>query len=57
MTSMGARNLKSGERVLGVGTTHLAIRDMGFEKTLKPVGVLYLDDANQPQLRRIDWFG
>lgn len=53
------RNLKIGpdEKVVGVGTTHVAIGRMGFRQKRKPYGINYLDADGTVKLCRRDWTG
>ncbi len=53
------RNLKIGpdEKVVGVGTTHVAIGRMGFQQKRKPHGINYLDENGEIKLCKRDWSG
>lgn len=53
------RNLKIGpdEKVVGVGTTHVAIGRMGFRQKRKPYGINYRDADGTIKLCRRDWAG
>lgn len=59
MCGLGGKNLKIGtdEVVVGVGTTHVAIGEMGFKQRRPPVGVLYRDDVGEVRLFRLNWSG
>ena len=53
------RNLKIGpdEKVVGVGTTHVAIGRIGFRQKRKPYGINYLDDNGDVKLCKRNWSG
>jgi aminoglycoside N3'-acetyltransferase len=53
------RNLKIGpdEKVVGVGTTHVAIGRMGFRQKRKPYGINYIDENGEIKLCKRDWSG
>lgn len=57
MTKIGARNLKIGEKVIGVGTTHVVIKDLGCEKNIPNIGVLYYDQSGAIKQFKVDWAG
>jgi aminoglycoside 3-N-acetyltransferase len=59
MSHMGGKNLKIGkdEVVVGVGTTHVAIGELGFKRNRPSLGVLYRDEKNNIKLFKINWPG
>lgn len=59
MTEMGGKNLKVGPdgKVVGVGTTHVAIGILGFKQNYPSEGIYYLDDNGNEVLFRRDWSG
>lgn len=59
MCSSGGRNLKIGtdEKVVGVGTTHVAIGLMKFRQLRQVSGVYYLDQSGEKKFFERDWAG
>ena len=57
MMKMNAKNLTVGKNVVGVGTTHVAIEDLGFQRRQLPVGRNYYDENNQVKLAKVNWNG
>lgn len=59
MSFMGGKNLKIGtdEKVVGVGTTHVAIGTLGFEQKRPVVGVFYKDSDGNVKLFKRNWSG
>jgi len=60
MTESGyGRNLKIGtdEKVVGVGTTHVAIGTMNFKQNRPPCGINYYNEKNELELFKRDWAG
>jgi aminoglycoside 3-N-acetyltransferase len=59
MAENSGRNLKLGtdEKVVGVGTTHVAIGSLGFRQRLRRTGVNYLDDRERIVTFERNWAG
>jgi aminoglycoside 3-N-acetyltransferase len=59
MAEQGGKNLKIGsdEKVVGVGTTHVAIGMMGFRQLRPVVGRHYIDRNGSKVFFPIDWAG
>ena len=60
MTESGyGRNIKIGtdEKVVGVGTTHVAIGMMDFKQNRPPCGINYYNENNELELFKRDWAG
>jgi aminoglycoside 3-N-acetyltransferase len=59
MAEAGAKNLKIGDdgKVVGVGTTHVAICMLGFEQKRRPAGILYEADDGTLRLFERSWPG
>lgn len=55
IASMGAVNLRIGNKVVGVGTTHIAIIDMGFEQKNLSSGAYYRDVDGKVKFYRNHW--
>lgn len=55
MADLGAKNLRIGNNVVGVGTTHIAILEMGFEQKDLPCGVYYTDENGKVRFFRHTW--
>lgn len=55
IAKMGAVNLRIGDKVIGVGTTHIAIVNKGFEQKDLPCGVYYRDDNGKIKFYRHHW--
>lgn len=57
MCERNGKNLKIGsdEKVVGVGTTHVAIGMMGFKQQRPRVGVYYMDEKDGRKFFQIDW--
>lgn len=55
----GGRNLKIGsdEKVVGVGTTHVAINLLGLQQNRRPAGVNYRNEAGEIVLFERNWAG
>jgi len=59
MAENGGKNLKIGtdEKVVGVGTTHIAIGKLGLKQKRQDAGIWYYDNNNQLKLFRRNWAG
>ena len=57
MSDKNAKNLTIGEKVAGVGTTHIAIEKAGFVRKQLNKGVLYRTDSNKVKLAVVNWNG
>lgn len=59
MSFMGGKNLKIGtdEKVVGVGTTHVAIGTLGFKQKRPKAGVLYKAEDGKVELFQRNWSG
>jgi aminoglycoside 3-N-acetyltransferase len=59
MCSRGGKNLKIGtdEKVVGVGTTHVAIGILRFKQLRQVAGVYYLDDNGKKEFFERNWAG
>lgn len=55
MAELGAKNLRIGNNVVGVGTTHIAIIEMGYEQKDLPCGVYYKDENGKIRFFRHTW--
>lgn len=57
LVSMNAKNLKIGpeDKVVGVGTTHIAICRLGFWQKQLPKGIYYYDDKHKLKWFRQSW--
>jgi len=57
MSLMGGKNLKIGtdEKVVGVGTTHVAIGYMGFRQKLPVEGIYYKDEEGHDLFYERNW--
>ena len=51
IANRGGKNLRIGDKVVGVGTTHIPICKMGFKQKYIPEGVYYTDENGE-----IKWF-
>lgn len=59
MAELKAKNIRLGEpdKVVGVGTTHVAIGMLGLQQKRLKHGVHYLTDQNEKKLFLVDWAG
>lgn len=59
MAELGAKNIRLGDpdKVVGVGTTHVAIGILGLQQKRLKFGVHYLDEQKHKQLFLVDWAG
>lgn len=57
MIKMNAKNLTIGKDVIGVGTTHVAIEHLGFNRKQLPVGRNYKTETGEVKLAKVDWNG
>lgn len=59
MCDMGGRNLKIGadEKVVGVGTTHVAIGELGFQQKRPRTGVNYRNEKGEIVTFKRNWSG
>lgn len=59
MCSRGGKNLKIGtdEKVVGVGTTHVAVGLMKFKQLRQVAGVYYLDESGKKRFFERNWAG
>ncbi len=57
MINLNAKNLTIGGKVIGVGTTHVAIEDVGLERKKPNAGRLYYDENGNIKLAKVDWNG
>lgn len=57
MARLGAKNLTIGRKVVGVGTTHVAIEHLGFVKKYQNKGVLYKNSLGETTLFKMNWHG
>jgi aminoglycoside 3-N-acetyltransferase len=59
MSQLGGKNLKIGDDrvVVGVGTTHVAVALLGYQKKIMPKGVNYRDENGHVRLFRVNWSG
>jgi aminoglycoside N3'-acetyltransferase len=57
LARLGAFNLNIGARVVGVGTTHVAVEKTGLKKRIVPRGRNYLDDNGEIRLFNVNWNG
>lgn len=57
MADMGAKNLTIGEKVVGVGTTHVAIDKLGLQRRKLNLGRLYKAENGDTKLAKVDWNG
>ena len=57
MAEMNALNLSIGRKTVGVGTTHVAIEKMGFEKKASEMGVNYQKGEGKVELFKVNWNG
>jgi aminoglycoside N3'-acetyltransferase len=57
MAKQDAKNLTIGKKVAGVGTTHVAIDLLGFQRRQINRGVLYRDDNGAIKLAKMNWNG
>lgn len=55
IAQMGGVNLSLGEKVIGVGTTHVAILDCGLEQKGLASGVYYRDENNKIRFYKHHW--
>lgn len=55
IANMGAVNLSIGEKVIGVGTTHVAILDCGLEQKGLASGVYYRDENGKLRYYKHHW--
>ncbi len=51
MAARGGKNLRVGDKVVGVGTTHIPICRLGFKQKYLPSGLYYRDEAGS-----IKWY-
>jgi aminoglycoside N3'-acetyltransferase len=47
ISKLNGKNLRIGDKVIGVGTTHIAICDLGFSQKYIPGGVFYIDNGKK----------
>lgn len=47
ISDMGAVNLRIGNKVIGVGTTHVAICNLGFQQKYLPMGIYYRNEQGK----------
>jgi len=59
LTETGGKNLKIGsdEKVYGVGTTHVAIGNLGHRQKRAKLGINYRDGNGNIQLFKLNWSG
>ncbi|MDD3741315.1 MAG: AAC(3) family N-acetyltransferase [Bacteroidales bacterium] len=57
MSVAGGVNLTIGEKVAGVGTTHVAIDILGFKRKQLNTGALYKDLDGSVKLAKVNWNG
>ncbi|HOZ30275.1 MAG TPA: AAC(3) family N-acetyltransferase [Bacteroidales bacterium] len=57
MSEAGGVNLTIGEKVAGVGTTHVAIDILGFKRKQLNTGALYKDLDGSVKLAKVNWNG
>ncbi|WP_286978473.1 AAC(3) family N-acetyltransferase [Aminobacterium sp. UBA5514] len=59
MANMGGKNLKIGtdEKVVGVGTTHVAIGSLGLKQKCPSLGVFYKNKFGEIELFKLNWSG
>ncbi|HPE55898.1 MAG TPA: AAC(3) family N-acetyltransferase [Bacteroidales bacterium] len=57
MAMMDAKNLTIGPDVVGVGTTHVAIDQLGFKRKEMNTGALYRNMDGEVKLAKMNWNG
>ncbi|MEA1873468.1 MAG: AAC(3) family N-acetyltransferase [Bacteroidota bacterium] len=57
MAKMNAVNLTIGKRVVGVGTTHVAIELVGLRRRHLNMGINYRNAQGEVKLAKVDWNG
>lgn len=57
MAKENARNLTIGEKVAGVGTTHVAIDLLGFKRKQMNKGINYRTQQGEVKLAKVNWNG
>ena len=57
LARLGAFNLNIGEKVVGVGTTHVAVEKTGLKKRIIPRGRNYLGHNGEVRLFNVNWNG
>lgn len=59
MIATGGKNLKIGsdEKVYGIGTTHVAIGELGFQQKRDCLGINYKDENDEIKLFKLNWSG
>jgi aminoglycoside 3-N-acetyltransferase len=57
MANLGAKNLTIGKKVVGVGTTHVAINKMGFKRKIENYGINYLNEKGVVSTFKVNWHG
>ncbi|OFY18270.1 MAG: AAC(3) family N-acetyltransferase [Bacteroidetes bacterium GWF2_33_38] len=57
MAKMEAKNLTIGKKVVGVGTTHVAIEHLGFVKKYQNKGVRYKNSSGEVSIAKMNWHG
>lgn len=57
MAQLDALNLSVGRKTVGVGTTHVAIEKMGFDKKRSAMGVNYINEKGDTELFEVNWNG
>jgi aminoglycoside N3'-acetyltransferase len=57
MAKMNAVNLTIGKRVVGVGTTHVAIELVGLRRKHLNMGINYRNAQGEVKLAKVDWNG
>jgi len=55
MANMNAVNLRMGDKVIGVGTTHVAICKHGFQQKYIPNGIYYIDEKGEKRWYEHFW--
>jgi aminoglycoside N3'-acetyltransferase len=59
MSQIGGKNLRVGgfDKVIGVGTTHVAITNLGLKQKRLMSGVLFIDEQGERQTFMLNWAG
>ena len=57
MSMMDAKHITIGNKVVGVGTTHVAQNLLGFKQKGRPLGINHLDENGEVVLFRKNWAG
>ncbi|NLA25456.1 MAG: AAC(3) family N-acetyltransferase [Bacteroidales bacterium] len=52
-----AINLNIGEKVIGVGTSHVAIEELGFKRKQLNLGRLYKNEIGEITIAKVNWNG